>query len=135
MNDRKRHIGGETKCVMCNHDWEDLNHFVFWCAGYSDLLRGKERLLQQPYIQDEEYLLGQLLFVNSDRIKEVLHRFWKIREKKKQRNKRVDLYKRSAVAKAKLLDPEPDLTHSPDSRVQSLQQCNFAVAHCAAISE
>ena len=84
LNDRKRHVGGETKCVMCNHDWEDrpINHFVFWCAGYSDL-RGKERLLQQPYIQDEEYLLGQWLFVNSDRIKEVLHIFWKLREKKR----------------------------------------------------
>ena len=82
LNDRKRHIGGETKCVMCNHDWEDLNHFVFWCGGYSDLRR-KERLLQQPYIQDKEYLLGHLLFVDGDTIKEVLHRFWKIREKKR----------------------------------------------------
>ena len=58
---------------MCNHDLENLNHFVFWCTGYSDL-RGKEQLLQQPYIQDEEYLLGQLLFENSDRIKEILYK-------------------------------------------------------------
>ena len=68
--------------MICNYDLEDLNHFGFWCAGYSDL-RGKEQLLQQSYIQDEEYLLGQLLFVNSDKIKEVLHRFWKIRERKR----------------------------------------------------
>ena len=54
----------------------------FWCAGYGDI-KEKEPLLQQPYIQDENHLLGRLLFKNSDKIKETLYRFWTIREKKR----------------------------------------------------
>ena len=41
----------------------------------------------------------------------------KKKKKKEQCNKRVDLYKRSAVAKAKLLDPEPELKKVMNAKV------------------
>ena len=81
LNDRRRFGGGVTKCDVCDCDKEDLIHFILWCTGYSDL-REREPLLQQPYIEDEEHLVGQLLFEKekSGKIKELLYKSWKRRE-------------------------------------------------------
>ena len=67
---------------MCDSDLENLNHFILWCTGYSEI-RNSEPLLQQPYIQDEELILGRLLFANAENFKETLYKFWKIRERKR----------------------------------------------------
>ena len=86
LNDRNRHTNGNTNCLMCDNSMENLNHFLLWCrpTGYSEI-RTKEPLLQQPYVQDEEYLMGQLLFEEDKRekIKETIYKFWRERETKK----------------------------------------------------
>ncbi len=73
---------------------EDLTHFLFWCRGYCELQR-KSFKLQQPYIQEEEEIVGRFLFHNRDiqETKKVITSFWKIREKikkEKERNRQVN---------------------------------------------
>ena len=36
LNDRNRFKNANTKCLMCDVNYEDLNHFVLWCPGYQD---------------------------------------------------------------------------------------------------
>ena len=69
---------------MCDVNYEDLNHFILWCPGYQDI-RAKETLFQQPYIENEETLIGQLLFEEGkrDKVKEILYNFWRKRENKR----------------------------------------------------
>ena len=78
LNDRNRHKNGDTKCVMCDCEVENLNHFILRCEGYWEE-RAKEPLFQQPYIEDEEHLIGQLLFQENkrDKVKEILYKFWR----------------------------------------------------------
>ncbi len=76
--------GEEEKCDMCGAEREDLKHFVMWCPEYN-----QERInhpkLRRPYREDEDWIIGDLLFDNDDIeiTKEILHAFWKKREKKK----------------------------------------------------
>ena len=85
LNDRNRHTNGDTKCIMCGCDMEDLIHFILWCQGYWEM-RIKEPLFQQPYVEDEVYLVGQLLFEKNkrDKVKDTLYQFWKKRELKRK---------------------------------------------------
>ena len=91
LNDRKRHQNGLTKCEMCEFEREDLNHFILWCVGYQDLRAG-EPLFQQPYIENEDQLIGQLLFEekNRDQVKDILYKFWRKREGKIKGQPRQD---------------------------------------------
>ena len=79
MTERDR--GEDTKCMMCNENLEDLNHFMLWCTGYAEV-RKEEPLLQQPFIEDEENLVGHLLFEKGEEIKNILYKFWRIRDRK-----------------------------------------------------
>ncbi len=43
----------------------------------------KNIILQQPYQEEEEDVIGELLFGNSiEQTKETIHKLWNIREKK-----------------------------------------------------
>ncbi len=67
---------------MCGSEKEDLKHFLLSCPEYSDE-RQKNTKLQQPYQEEEENIIGEILFVNNiDETKETIYKFWKIREKK-----------------------------------------------------
>ncbi len=45
--------------------------------------REKNIILQQPYQEEEEDVIGEFLFGNSiEQTKETIQKFWKIREKK-----------------------------------------------------
>ena len=85
LNDRNRFKNANTKCIMCECEYEDLNHFILWCTGFLEERR-KVLLLQQPYVEDEERLIGELLFEEKKRekTKETIYKFWKIREKKRK---------------------------------------------------
>ncbi|KAK4328188.1 hypothetical protein Pmani_001395 [Petrolisthes manimaculis] len=50
--------------------------------------RREETLMQQPYIEDEDRILGELLFEekNLKKTKEVFYKFWRKREKKMKLN-------------------------------------------------
>ncbi len=67
---------------MCGSEKEDLKHFILWCPAYSEE-RQKNIILQQPYQDEEEHVIGELLFGNSiEQTKKTIQKFWKIREKK-----------------------------------------------------
>ena len=85
LNDRNRHTNGDTKCLLCDWTLEDLKHFLLWCPGYTEI-RKKTILLQRPYIENEENLIGHLLF-NEQSIhesKEIVYEMWKKREKQRK---------------------------------------------------
>ncbi len=63
LNERKRFRGEDTKCDMCGADNEDLKHFLLWCPAYREE-SAKITRLQQPYVEDEEDIIGKYLFVN-----------------------------------------------------------------------
>ncbi|KAK4327080.1 hypothetical protein Pmani_002424 [Petrolisthes manimaculis] len=87
LKDRNRHSGRETTCDMCGAPVEDLKHFILWCPEYQEERR-EETLMQQPYIEDEDRILGELLFEekNLKKTKEVFYKFWRKREKKMKLN-------------------------------------------------
>ncbi len=69
------------KCQLCGYDKEDLKHFLLWCPAYHQP-RQKNKNLQQPYEEDQEKIIGKLLFEENTReTKETIFEFWKIREK------------------------------------------------------
>ncbi len=62
-----------------------FKNFLLWCPGY-DEIRIKSILLQRPYIENEEHIIGQLLF-NELRIqetKDLVYELWKKREKQRK---------------------------------------------------
>ena len=81
LNYRKRFRGESTMCEMCGAENENLNHFLLWCTKYNEK-RNKCWKLQRPYIEDEDQVIGELLFDNlcSEQSKEVIYNFWKKRE-------------------------------------------------------
>ena len=83
LNERKRFINAETKCVMCDHHLEDLEHFLLHCEGYKNI-RTYSTTLQQPYPEDKKQIIGNLLFNKNiaENTKEIIHKFWKVRSKK-----------------------------------------------------
>ena len=85
LDNKNRHIGGEVKCDLCSAELEDLHHFILWCPGYLEERR-KEPRLQQPYEEDEDKIIGNVLFAqeNWEGPKEVIYRMWKAREKKRK---------------------------------------------------
>lgn len=85
LQDRMRHQGKDTQCMMCSEKIENINHFILWCTAYTKE-RSKDKNFQRPYIENEEYLIGYLLFEDkiSDQTKETIYKFWKIREKRRK---------------------------------------------------
>ncbi len=82
LNDRKRFKGEDTRCRMCDCECGDLVHFLLWCPVYNEE-RPKCRELQRPYIENEEEIMGNFLFIsdNIEKVKKTIHSFRKIREK------------------------------------------------------
>ena len=81
LNDRNRHIGGSTKCTLCDGQKEDLHHFLLECPQLSDI-RVKSLILQQPHEEDKVNIIGNFLFENTEieKKKEVLENLWKKRQ-------------------------------------------------------
>ena len=80
LNDRKRFLNEQTKCVACKESYEDLEHFILYCPLNIEV-RSKSFLFHQPY---PENWLGHLLFdenINKEEVKITLNEFWKRREK------------------------------------------------------
>ncbi len=70
---------------MCGADNEDLKHFLLWCPAYREERRIFTQL-QQPYVEDEEDIIGKYLFENRyiEETKREIYKFWMIREKKRK---------------------------------------------------
>ena len=81
LGDRKRFQNQPTECIMCQNNYEDLNHFVLQCPAYEEERR-KNPVLQRPYPQDEDQVIGELIFNNSriEETKSTLNSFWRTRE-------------------------------------------------------
>ncbi len=85
MNDQNIFVGEETKCIGCEEEMENLEHFVLECKLYQDL-RNKSKLSNRPY---EEKWIEELLFgprTNKEEVKIIIHEFWKIREKERTKS-------------------------------------------------
>ncbi len=68
------------KGQVCGHDREDLSHFILWCPA-CDQPRQKNKTLRQPREEDEEKVIGRLLFEENIReAKETIYEFWKMRK-------------------------------------------------------
>ncbi len=82
LKDRNRHTDGDTKCIFCDWTLENLTHFLLCCPGYSEI-RQKSKVFQRPYIENEDNIIGQLLFneTNIQETKEIVYEMWKKREK------------------------------------------------------
>ncbi len=72
LGDGKRFKGGSTECLMCGNEKEDLQHFVLHC----------------PYQEDEDQVIGRILFENEntniENTKETITKFWHKREKRRK---------------------------------------------------
>ncbi len=66
LNDRKRHQQEDTKCPMCEHNYEDLEHFLLICPGYQEE-RKRLLILQQPYEEDHSNIIKRLLLFDKDK--------------------------------------------------------------------
>ena len=85
LNDRKRFSGEDTKCIACEEENENLEHFILYCERYQ-CVRNKSNLFNRPY---QENKLSDLLFEKEGDIKVVkrlVHSMWSIREKLLQPN-------------------------------------------------
>ena len=86
LNDRVHFITRSRECPLCGEETENLEHFLLHCPGYTEERRKIDKL-QQPYQENKEELIGKILyeFENKEEIentKEIIHKFWKIRDKK-----------------------------------------------------
>ena len=50
LNDRNRHTRGDTRCPLCNHEYEDLEHFLLICDSLKST-RMKIVGLQRPHYE------------------------------------------------------------------------------------
>ena len=85
LNDRKRFSGGDTKCIACDDENENLEHFILYCERYQ-CVRNNSNLFKRPYTENK---LSDLLFEKEGDIKVVkrlVHNMWTIREKIRKQN-------------------------------------------------
>ncbi len=85
LQDKEKHRGKSTKCIICDEKLEDLNHFMLWCPAYNEE-RGEEKNFQRPYVKNEGMLLVELLFKQGIKKKTIgtIDNFWRKTEKKKK---------------------------------------------------
>ena len=83
LNDRNRFTGGDVGCVLCGAEVENIIHFLMWCPEIKEE-RSKEPALQQPYISDENMVVGNLLFnqENLEPTKKNIYNMWRTRNRK-----------------------------------------------------
>ena len=83
LNDRNRHTRGDTRCPLiplCNHEYEDLEHFLLMCDSLK-CTRMKIVGLQRPH-KDHEITITQFLLFNESneecimRNKDDLQKLW-----------------------------------------------------------
>ncbi len=72
---------------MCGNEKEDLQHFVLHYPAYQEERRWHPGL-QQPYQEDEDQVIGRILFENEntniENTKETITKFWHKREKRRK---------------------------------------------------
>lgn len=92
LNDRKRWMAGETKCIACEAEFEDLRHFLLYCPEYAHI-RMTIPELQQPYSGEDNVVIGRYLFrsENVEKCKTELHQMWRKREKLVRQTRPVGL--------------------------------------------
>ena len=83
LNDRNKFMNQDTRCKLCEETNEDLAHYLLHCPAYNEI-RSKIPEFQQPYIENENELIGKYLFTskNIKKVKDNMYKFWKIRTKK-----------------------------------------------------
>ena len=64
LNDRNRHTGGDTRRPLCNHEYENLEHFLLMCDSLKST-RIKIVGLQHPHYEDHEITIAQFLLFNE----------------------------------------------------------------------
>ena len=67
LNDRNRHTRGDTRCPLCNHEYEDIEHFLLICDSLKST-RMKIVGLQCPHYEDyedHEITIAQFLQFNE----------------------------------------------------------------------
>ena len=82
LNVRNRHTNKEIHCLVCDtDDKEDLYHFMLHCTAYKKQ-RSQSIHLQQPYLENDQNTVGQILFDkdNIEEKKELRFTIWKIRQ-------------------------------------------------------
>ena len=80
LNDRRRHTGEDTKCLLCSSEVENLEHMILNCPAYNEE-RVASILLQQPYQEHQADVLGSFLFEKEEleQKKCVLYQMWRKR--------------------------------------------------------
>ncbi len=83
LNDSKIFTSEGTDCCLCDDQYENLAHFLLWCPVYATE-RQKSRVLQQPYQENTEKIIENLLLNNAiiQETKTTLKKFWTVRQKK-----------------------------------------------------
>ena len=64
LNDRNRHTRSDTRCQLCNHEYEDLEHLLLICDSLKST-RMKIVGLQRPHYEDHEITIAQFLLFNE----------------------------------------------------------------------
>ncbi len=60
----KTNKGEITECVMRGNEREDLRHFILECPAYQEERRHPG--LQRPYQEEEDQVIGRILFENEN---------------------------------------------------------------------
>ena len=95
LNDHKRFGNKETNCTLCRQEEENIVHFILTCPELAKI-RSENYMkeFQQPYIENEDEIIGDLLFKteNMEEKKEVIYKLWITRKRiieNKSRNSQI----------------------------------------------
>ena len=79
LNTTRRHIGGDTKCELCNSENEDLIHFLLECKGLEH--KRNQQIMMKNLNQNKEKKAGNMLFGKGDKegIKIMIDKMFKFR--------------------------------------------------------
>ena len=82
LSDRNRFKNEATECKLCEAPIETLHHFLLDCPAYSDL-REKIAELQQPYPENKNKVIVELIFNNNniESKKEEIYKIWRRRDR------------------------------------------------------
>ena len=65
LNTIKRHNDEDTKCNLCDHTNEDLEHFLLDCEALTST-RNNIPALQRPYNENRNQILANFLLFNEE---------------------------------------------------------------------
>ena len=79
LNTTRRHIGGDTKCELCNSENEDLIHFLLDCKGLEH--KRNQQIMMKHRNQNKEKMACSMLFAkgNKEDIKNMIDKMYKYR--------------------------------------------------------